>query len=131
MTWGNSKWIRNFNRNGNLLKWIYNNRFMNLSAVIIYSIVDSIILAFSSSLRPFDRKRRVSTISESFLSSKSRLMLRKSFSLNWVIWAVEKEVNSYFNLPTAVAECVWGALKIVFKLLTQVVLSATLNLVSS
>ena len=39
---------------------------MNLSVVIIYSIVDFIIHALSSSLRPFDGKRRVSALIESF-----------------------------------------------------------------
>ena len=34
--------------------------------VLIYSIVDFIIHALSSSLRPFDGKRRVSAITESF-----------------------------------------------------------------
>ena len=45
-----------------LLQWIYNNGVMNLSVAIIYSIVGSIINAFSSLLKPFDPKRRVSTI---------------------------------------------------------------------
>ena len=48
---------------------------MNLSVVIIYSIGDSIIHAFSSPLRPFDPKRRVSTIIESFWLNKEHLML--------------------------------------------------------
>ena len=34
---------------------------MNLSVVVIYSIVDSSINTFTSSLRPFDLKTRVST----------------------------------------------------------------------
>ena len=75
--------------------------------VIIYSTVESIINAFSLLLRPFDPKRRVSTIIESFWFNKERLMLiifSESFSLIWVIWVVEKEVNSCFNMPTAVAE---------------------------
>ena len=58
-----------------MLKWIHNNGVINLSVVIIYSIVDSIIHAFSSSLRPFDSKRRVSTIIESFWFNKEGLML--------------------------------------------------------
>ena len=37
---------------------------MNLSMVIMYSIVDLVVNAFSSSLRPFDPKRNVSTIVE-------------------------------------------------------------------
>ena len=49
---------------------------MNLSMVIIYSIVDSIIHAFSLSFRPFDPKKRLSTITESFWFNKERLMLR-------------------------------------------------------
>ena len=47
---------------------------MNRSAVIIYSIVDSIIHSFSSQLRPFDPKRRVSTLTESFWVTKERLL---------------------------------------------------------
>ena len=43
--------------------------------VIIYSIVDSVIHAFSSSFRAVDLKRRVSTIIESFWFNKERLML--------------------------------------------------------
>ena len=38
--------------------------------------VDSIIKAFSSSLRPFNRKRRVSTTIESFWFNKERSMLQ-------------------------------------------------------
>ena len=48
---------------------------MNLSVVITYSIAGSIIHVFSSSLRPFDPKRRVSTISESFWFNKEHLIL--------------------------------------------------------
>ena len=48
---------------------------MNLSIAIIYSIVDSIIHAFSSSFRPVDPKRRFSTIIELFWFNKERLML--------------------------------------------------------
>ena len=43
--------------------------------VIIYSIFDSVINAFSSSSRLFDRKHDVSTIAKSFWFSKERLML--------------------------------------------------------
>ena len=57
-------------RSGNLLKWIQNNGVMNLPVVIIYSVVDSIINAFSSLFKPFDPKRRVSTINESFWFNK-------------------------------------------------------------
>ena len=41
----------------------------------MYSLIDSIINVFSSSLRPFDTKRKVSTIIESFWFSKERSML--------------------------------------------------------
>ena len=60
-------------RSGILLKWIHINGVMNVFVVRIYSIVDSIIHAFSSSLRPFDPKRRVSTII-------------KYFSFNFFLW---------------------------------------------
>ena len=50
----------------NLLKWIHNNGVINLSVVITYLIVDSIIDAFSLSFRPINPKRRLSTIIESF-----------------------------------------------------------------
>ena len=56
--------IRDFKRSSDLLKWIHNNGVMNFPVVITYSIADSIINAFSSSLRPFDPKMRVSTIIE-------------------------------------------------------------------
>ena len=48
-----------------MLKWIHNNKVTNLSVVIICLIVDSIINASFSSLRPFDPKIRVSTKIES------------------------------------------------------------------
>ena len=63
--------IRDFRKSGHFFKWIYNNGVVNLSVVIIYAIVDSIIKALSSSFKPFDPKRRVSTIFESFDSIKS------------------------------------------------------------
>ena len=50
-----------------MLKWVHNNGFMNLSVVIIYLVVDSIIYAFSSSFKPFNPNRRVSTIIETLL----------------------------------------------------------------
>ena len=66
MTQGDPESIRDFKRSADLLKWIHENGVMNLSVVLIYLIVDSIIRAFSSSLRPSDPKKRVSTIIESF-----------------------------------------------------------------
>ena len=48
---------------------------MNLSVFIIYSVVDSTRNAFSLSLRPFDPKRNVVTIAESFWFNKECLML--------------------------------------------------------
>ena len=75
MTCGDSESIRDFKRSGYLLRWIHNNGVINLSVVIIYSIADSIIPVFSSLLRPFDPKRRVSTIIESFSLNKERLIL--------------------------------------------------------
>ena len=44
---------------------------MNLSLVIMYSIVDFIINAFSSSFKPFHPKREVSTVIENFGSIKN------------------------------------------------------------
>ena len=66
MTQGDPESIRDFKRSADLLKWIHKTGVMNLSVVLIYLIVDSIIRAFSSSLRPSDPKKRVSTIIESF-----------------------------------------------------------------
>ena len=66
MTQGDPESIRDFKRSADLLKWIHKNGVMNLSVVLIYLIVDSIIRAFSLSLRPSDPKKRVSTIIESF-----------------------------------------------------------------
>ena len=71
--------MRYFKRSGDLLKWIHNTGVMNLSHVIIYSIVDSIIHAFSSSMRPFDPKKRVFTTLESFWYNEEHLMLIKFF----------------------------------------------------
>ena len=45
---GDPELLRDFKKSGDLLKWIHNNGVMNLSVVIIYSIVDSIIHAFSA-----------------------------------------------------------------------------------
>ena len=44
--------IRGFKKCGVLLKWTHNNGDMNLSEVIMYFIVDSVINVFSLSLRP-------------------------------------------------------------------------------
>ena len=74
MTLSDPESIRDFKKSGDLLKWIHNNGVVNLSVVMIYSIVDSIIKAFSSSFKPFDPKRRVSTIIESFWFNKEPLM---------------------------------------------------------
>ena len=71
--------MRYFKRSGDLLKWINNTGVMNLSHVIIYSIVDSIIHAFSSSMGPFDPKKRVFTTIESFWYNEEHLMLIKFF----------------------------------------------------
>ena len=47
MTKGNPASIRDFKRSGDLLHWIYRDRAMKLSLVIVlYSIVDSTINAF-------------------------------------------------------------------------------------
>ena len=87
-----------------MLKWIHNNGAMNLSVVITYSIVDLLFAAFSSSLRPFDPKRNVFTIVESFLSNRECLMLLTFFDLSNL--SGEKEVDCCFNIPTAVAKLV-------------------------
>ena len=77
-----------------------------------YNVLESysIISVFSSSLKPFDPKRNVSTIVYSSLFNKERLVLlifiEESFSLIRVIWAVKKEVNSCFDMPTTVAKLV-------------------------
>ena len=48
--------VRDFKKCGVLLKWTHNNGDMNLSEVIMYFIVDSIINVFSLSLRPRSKK---------------------------------------------------------------------------
>ena len=76
---------------------------------MIYSIVDSIIHAFPSSFKLVNPKKRVSTIIESFWFNKERFDVTnfsKKSSLTRVILAMEKEVDSCFNMPTAVVECV-------------------------
>ena len=75
MTEGNPESIRYSKRSDDLFKWIHKNEVMNLSVVIKYSIVDSIINAFSWPLQPFNPKRRASTIIESFWFNKAHLML--------------------------------------------------------
>ena len=54
-----------------MLRWIYNNRVINLSVVIAYSIPDLTINAFSSPLGPFDPKRNVSVLVEAFWFHKN------------------------------------------------------------
>ena len=86
---------------------------MNLSVVIMYSIIDSIINVFSSSLKPFDTKKKVSTIIESFWFNKERLMLlilSKSFFLDLSNLS-SGERSGYFNMPTAVAKMGLGSLE--------------------
>ena len=61
--------MENVKENSDLLKWIQNNGAMNLSVVIISSVVDLIINA----IRPLDPKRK--TILAPFWFSKERLML--------------------------------------------------------
>lgn len=48
---------------------------MNIFVVTMYSIVDSVINAFSASLLPFDPKMNVSTIVESYWPNKERYIL--------------------------------------------------------
>ena len=93
-----------------MLKWIHSNGVMNLSVIITYSIVDSIINSFSSSLRPFDTKRRVSTIIKKFWFNKEHFMLL-ILSKRVSLWSEKieqwrKKVNSCFNMPMAVAKWV-------------------------
>ena len=86
---------------------------MNLSVVIMYSIIDSIINVFSSSLKPIDTKKKVSTIIESFWFNKERLMLlilSKSFFLDLSNLS-SGERSGYFNMPTAVAKMGLGSLE--------------------
>ena len=93
-----------------MLKWIHSNGVMNLSVIITYSIVDSIINSFSSSLRPFDPKRRVSTIIKKFWFNKEHFMLL-ILSKRVSLWSEKieqwrKKVSSCFNMPMAVAKWV-------------------------
>ena len=53
VTKGDAELIRDFNRNGDLLKWIYNNGAMKLS-VVMYLIVDSMTSAILSPRRTFE-----------------------------------------------------------------------------
>ena len=75
MAYVNPKSIIYFSSKNDLLKWIHSNWAINISVVIMYLIVDSIVSAFSTSLGPFNQKRKVSAIIESFWLSKKRLML--------------------------------------------------------
>ena len=79
----------------------------------MYSIIDSIINVFSSSLKPIDTKKKVSTIIESFWFNKERLMLlilSKSFFLDLSNLS-SGERSGYFNMPTAVAKMGLGSLE--------------------
>ena len=72
---GDPEQIREFKKSNDLLKWIHDNGAMNLSVIIMYSIVDSTFNAVSLSYWPFDPKRNVSTIVESFWFNEKPLML--------------------------------------------------------
>ena len=63
-----------FSRKMIFLKLIHNSGVMDLSVVIIYSIVDSVINAFAFSLRSFNPNRNVSTLVASFRFHKKRLI---------------------------------------------------------
>ena len=56
MKQGDSEPIRDFKKTGDLHRWTHNINSMNLSVVITYSIVDSIIHEFSLSLKPMIQK---------------------------------------------------------------------------
>ena len=106
---------------------------MNRSAIIIYSIVDSIIHSFSSQLRPFDPKRRVSTLTESFWVTKERLLFlffqRVFLWFEWFEWWRKNciVVSIWQQLQNGSRES-W---KLCLNLCSRKWLSSTLNLVSS
>ena len=89
---------------------------MNLSVVVIYSIVDSSINTFTSSLRPFDLKTRVSTITESFCFNKEPLILlifllvpfwqKKWAAKKGLFWVLL--IYSWFNASFNFLRSFWG-----------------------
>ena len=84
-TKGEKEWIKIFKNSGNLLKWIHNNGDLNLSLIIMYLIVDSILNAFCFSLKSFNPNKNVSiTVASFFFQCKifdATNFLKKGFSL--------------------------------------------------
>ena len=104
MTKGDPESIRDFKRNGDLLKWIHKNGAMNFSVFIMHPIVDSIINAISLSFRPFDPKRKVSTIIENYFTVEPRFFElsrdRQSSSKNQGFEKSKYSLTPIFRTPT-------------------------------
>ena len=71
MTLRDPESITDFKKSSDLLKWIHNDCVMNLSVVIINSIVHSIIKAFFSSLSHSIQKGEFQLTLNHFVSTKN------------------------------------------------------------
>ena len=82
MTYGDPESIRGFRGNNDLLKYGFVKiELWTFPWFMAYSIVVSVINAFSSSLRPFNQKRNVSTITETFSETSTKIILLKKVFL--------------------------------------------------
>ena len=82
MTYGDPESIRDFRENNDLLKYGFVKiELWTFPWFMAYSIVVSVINAFSSSLRPFNQKRNVSTITETFSETSTKIILLKKVFL--------------------------------------------------
>ena len=82
MTYGDPESIRDFRGNNDLLKYGFVKiELWTFPWFMAYSIVVSVINAFSSSLRPFNQKRNVSTITETFSETSTKIILLKKVFL--------------------------------------------------
>lgn len=102
MTKGEKEWIKIFKNSGNLLKWIYNNGDLNLSLIIMYLIIDSILNAFCLSLKSFNPNKNVSITVASFFFNAKYLMLL-IFSKRFFLWFYYFEL--WRNMWTIVSLC--------------------------
>ena len=75
MTKGKKELVKPFKNSGNLLIWIHNNGDLNLSVIIMYLTIDSVLNAFCLSLKSFNPNKNVSIAVASFCFNTKCLML--------------------------------------------------------
>ena len=75
---------------------------MNLSVVMMHSIIDSITSALSLPLQQFDPKSNASTMASSIWFNKTAFdvtnLIKKGFYFIWITWSVEREMNGYIDI---------------------------------